>query len=409
MQQIDPNMKVPILAGLVMLGLLAAIVASWLWALIWLAVGGKFLPRTERKLVPWGARSVFVCIVTYVILQVVAATFYTRAVYQGKPPLSEDQKQLALSARDHLAISAGSNILVLVVVPILLFLGSRARLHQIGFTWRDAPMNIVRGLIAYPLLAPIVFAAFGAALSYWGKTNHPMEDVIRNDQSGTTIALTVLTGVILAPVVEELMFRGMLLGWLLSVVRRNEKPVGDDIEPVLLYADDEITDPLAPTGSAENPIDLGLDHDPHNPFAAPAALPSRAMPPRTRPEWVVPGSDGLPGFFCNVAVSLIFALLHGKQWPAPIPIFILSLGLGYLFQRTGSLVPNITLHMVFNGISTMLMFLIAGSGLADRLPGAKPAEKVIIKTAEETLETPKPLPVAKDSKPKAETKQSSPK
>ena len=62
----------------------------------------------------------------------------------------------------------------------------------------------------------------------------------------------------------------------------------------------------------------------------------------------------------NVAVSLVFAALHGAVWPTPIPIFFLSLGLGLLYQRTGGILAPIALHMTFNGVSTLLMFLSLG-------------------------------------------------
>ena len=39
----------------------------------------------------------------------------------------------------------------------------------------------------------------------------------------------------------------------------------------------------------------------------------------------------------NVVVSLLFAGLHADQWPAPVPLFLLSLVLGWLYLRTGGL------------------------------------------------------------------------
>ncbi len=62
----------------------------------------------------------------------------------------------------------------------------------------------------------------------------------------------------------------------------------------------------------------------------------------------------------NVAVSLLFAALHYTVWPTPVPIFFLSLALGLLYQRTGSLVAPMALHMTFNAVSTILMFLVMG-------------------------------------------------
>jgi hypothetical protein len=45
------------------------------------------------------------------------------------------------------------------------------------------------------------------------------------------------------------------------------------------------------------------------------------------------------------------------QWPAPIGIFFLSMALGVVYQRTGSLLTAMVMHGVFNGCSTIL-FLV---------------------------------------------------
>jgi membrane protease YdiL (CAAX protease family) len=52
-----------------------------------------------------------------------------------------------------------------------------------------------------------------------------------------------------------------------------------------------------------------------------------------------------------VSTSLAFAALHFDAWPAPVPLFVLALFLGYLAYRTSSLVAPITLHCTFNAVS----------------------------------------------------------
>jgi membrane protease YdiL (CAAX protease family) len=43
-----------------------------------------------------------------------------------------------------------------------------------------------------------------------------------------------------------------------------------------------------------------------------------------------------------------FAALHLGQGPAPIALFVLGIALGYIFQKTGSLLPSIVLHACLN-------------------------------------------------------------
>lgn len=50
--------------------------------------------------------------------------------------------------------------------------------------------------------------------------------------------------------------------------------------------------------------------------------------------------------------SVLFALMHPRfSWPA---IFALSLGLGYLYERTGRMLPVIVMHAIFNLTSLAL-------------------------------------------------------
>ena len=53
--------------------------------------------------------------------------------------------------------------------------------------------------------------------------------------------------------------------------------------------------------------------------------------------------------------SLIFALMHFSHGPDPIPLFFLSLALGFIYQRTHRIVPCIVVHMMLNGFSMVLL------------------------------------------------------
>jgi len=63
------------------------------------------------------------------------------------------------------------------------------------------------------------------------------------------------------------------------------------------------------------------------------------------------------------ATSLLFALMHLGQGAAPIPLFFLSVGLGFLYQRTGRLFPAIIVHMLLNGATLSMEFCRVNAGL----------------------------------------------
>jgi membrane protease YdiL (CAAX protease family) len=53
-----------------------------------------------------------------------------------------------------------------------------------------------------------------------------------------------------------------------------------------------------------------------------------------------------------VLTSILFALVHGNatHWPA---LFMLSLGLGYAYEKSGSLFRSMFMHAMFNGIAIL--------------------------------------------------------
>jgi membrane protease YdiL (CAAX protease family) len=69
-------------------------------------------------------------------------------------------------------------------------------------------------------------------------------------------------------------------------------------------------------------------------------------------EKILPDGDG------RMAVALsaaLFALLHLGQGLAYVPLFPLGLVLGTIARRTGSIVPCILLHALFNAVSVALL------------------------------------------------------
>ncbi len=68
-----------------------------------------------------------------------------------------------------------------------------------------------------------------------------------------------------------------------------------------------------------------------------------------------------------VLTSLLFSVVHYEQMPAPLALFPLAIVLGLLFERTGSLVPSIVLHGLFNGFNTTLLL---GALLTHQIPGS---------------------------------------
>lgn len=73
---------------------------------------------------------------------------------------------------------------------------------------------------------------------------------------------------------------------------------------------------------------------------------SDAEPDRWRPESYAP----------ILITSVIFALMHFGNGAAPIPLFFLSLGLGYLYRQTGNITAPMVVHMVLNSLTMIAGF-----------------------------------------------------
>jgi hypothetical protein len=66
---------------------------------------------------------------------------------------------------------------------------------------------------------------------------------------------------------------------------------------------------------------------------------------------------GLPfGWFPILVSSTLFAAAHVGYGPEPVPIFLLALIFGYVYQRTHRIVPTIVAHALFNLITMITLW-----------------------------------------------------
>jgi uncharacterized protein len=69
------------------------------------------------------------------------------------------------------------------------------------------------------------------------------------------------------------------------------------------------------------------------------------------------------GVFWGIAITaVVFSLLHA-HWVGFIPILILGVLLTYLYEKTGSLVPSMTVHILHNLASVFMVFIIKAVGI----------------------------------------------
>jgi membrane protease YdiL (CAAX protease family) len=233
-----------------------------------------------------------------------------------------------------------------VTIPVLFNLVSGTRPYQLGLTCHRGLQNLLVGGSAAFLLTPLVYGihiAVTVLFSRWGQgpgEDHPLV-LLRHGIRPTEVAALVFTVLVAAPVLEELLVRGVLQRW---CARR---PWGGHLALALALA----------TALAKrwDGITRALGHEPglllHELSPALFVL---ALVPSYLVVWKVSRSPFGPALF---GTALLFAAGHAVVWPSPVALFVLALGLGQLAHRTQSLIGPIVVHASFNAVGCVLFFL----------------------------------------------------
>jgi len=162
----------------------------------------------------------------------------------------------------------------------------------------------------------------------------------------TAIACAWFAAVIGAPLTEEFFFRGLLQGFMQRLV-----DVRESFDRTLIGGHVDGSEATQRLDQAASVMEVST---------APGNLDDPwESASGAREIQLGPQSDNEPWRFWLpiVASSILFACAHLGQGPAPIPLFVLSLGIGYVFRKTGSIIPCIVIHVALNAISMGMLML----------------------------------------------------
>lgn len=263
---------------------------------------GYLVRHASRRPVPWGLMDVLVLHLLYVALT--AAALGVLSSSAAIPPLD---RQDAAPAWPAPLVMLGATGLVQLGTLLLgvayLRYARQAEPDDLGWSTARLGHDVRLGLLAFvAVLGPIY--TLQLVLTRWVgiPSEHPIVNVLGDRMSPGVLVLSTLVVVVLAPLIEEFLYRGLLQGWL----ERYE-------------AHQRAT-------------------------AEPGAMQLRA------------------GWMPIAASSLVFAAMHVGHGPDPIPLFFLALALGYLYYRTHRLWPSIVLHAALNGMSMLFYWLAVYTG-----------------------------------------------
>jgi membrane protease YdiL (CAAX protease family) len=228
-------------------------------------------------------------------------------------------------------------------------------------------------------LTPLILLGYWVILQFLQAQPHLLERLGKIQLLDVEQVLIVFLAVIAAPVMEELLFRGVLLPWQLSNPIAAQFTVGMTALPVsVLFAFDK-------NGNFQvGPVLFVL-----------AMLPGYLLIPYVhqrllsrKRRWAAEGGSGDDRERAPIAATysvrwrkrlyqmlgisaprasqrrinvllalysnaLLFATIHANAWPSPIPLVPLSVGLAWLAYRTRTLVGPIVTHALFNGVATL--------------------------------------------------------
>ena len=297
---------------------------------------GSVLPYEPRRPVPWGPIG---CILAKTYLLITAMSAFG-GEGDGHP---EPHTASSLCT----AILVQSLIVGGFVFAIAAF--SKATPRDLGLPtkrsqWiRDVCVGAAACLAA---LAPVLMlqeALMHLFFSSNQTSGHPLIKMLTEAPPAPSVFfLSGLFAVIVAPICEEITFRLLLQGWL---ERWEDERLGWRRKATSEPSIDQET-------SANNEGTVTLDQPGHSDTSLFAGddLSIESEPPRH-------GIAGLPyGWFPILISSVSFGLAHFGYGPEPVPLFLLSLVLGYLYQRTHRIIPGIVTHALFNLFSMIILW-----------------------------------------------------
>jgi membrane protease YdiL (CAAX protease family) len=313
-----PTPTLPTLVlGLTTYALFGVMIVAWCWVIIELAKGRSLLPRSPLRIVPWNGTDALGIFCFYLLLQV----YGPRLVLTLLATFGNGGR---LGPAGIILVQLGLHVAFLALAWSFLVSRTKATAADLGLKTNQSGLEVRRGLVAGLMLVPVAFGLNYAAQKIWKPVPHDLVKVIARGESVTTWMLGAFMAVIAAPIVEEFLFRGVLLG---ALNCRAIRESAGNVDPEF------------------------AGHSQETESATAGSKASKTLPV----AWIL--------FLANVAVSLLFAMLHATFWPTPIPLFFVSLALGAMYQRTGSLIAPIVMHATLNGISTLLLMLTVLAGL----------------------------------------------
>jgi membrane protease YdiL (CAAX protease family) len=246
----------------------------------------------------------------------------------------------AFTAADYALLATIPGAVGVIVFLVGDALVSRQTFRRLGLTLGQFVPGFLRAFVGTLILLPVIFFASIALemlyrqIGYEHPGEHDLLRVMKEVADPIHRILLIVGATLVAPVFEEMLFRGhlqsLVVTWIRDIVHRIREPRAAPRRfPVVTSNGGGL--PAGSVGQGEA-------------IASPASVEGDNV----HPVW---------GLWIGVIItSLLFAIIH-PLWSVPM-IFLLSLGLGYAYERTGNLWVPLVIHLLFNSFNTALFLLL---------------------------------------------------
>lgn len=314
-------------------------------------LGLPLIEAEPRRDIPWRGTHVSVAFVVWLMLQLAGelAIRWKYSIAADEPLPTDNLEVKILGVAAFSFASVGSAILIGTYLKIDL----KASLRDMGWSSSNIGRDVMTGILAFLAIVPVVLTInllLMAAYRLVTGEDPAAHPIARDSQLNPSPQLLIghaFSAVLVAPVVEEFIFRGVLQGWLEKLARAT-RPIEAQREHQDFAATSE-------PDSAKTPEQK----------ASLAAVPADEQAPATATDGKPDESIPEPPMIAPIIVSsLFFSFFHWGHGVAPVSLFFLSLVLGYLYQRTHRLLPSLIVHMGLNGLSmATLWYVTAGKAV----------------------------------------------
>jgi membrane protease YdiL (CAAX protease family) len=321
----------------------AAIAVPWFIAIGRIHAGKPLLAFESRRHVPWGIVAVILSFLLLLVGQAAAADIFGP---QADAAPSVDQTIDFLTATG--AATLAATLLSALVIMIL----CGATWPDLGLSLNHIGRDIAIGVGAFLILGPLAFgiqAFFVYQLEI--ESHHPLIELVKADPTNELFTIVAAVAVLVAPMAEEYFFRVLFQGWLerhFLLGRSRKDSEVDEFDGVQQAV----------------PVEVSENED--QPYAYRKFMPLSEENAQLDPEYDISASGGgfaptLVPILCSAA---FFAVMHWSHGPDPAALFVLAIGLGYVYQRTHRWLPCVITHLCLNA-TTMLMLWVGMKQLAE--------------------------------------------